>query len=128
MPRITIEINDSLEERVQEAISQVRDLLVDYLVDNGTESLPCLYNDLDYTGRVHEIVDSCVPIYTREIEETWFLHSRDLEDAFRDHEGDADTRQNNGTAAIYYYIESRVSKWFEENAGKIFEDSQGGAE
>jgi len=79
----TIEIEDTLDNRVECAIDEVKSELENYLKENpDTDSLPCLINDLDYSGAIHSIVDSSVPIYTHEIRSTWYLRGSELEDAY----------------------------------------------
>jgi hypothetical protein len=128
MPKITIEIDDVLPTCVESAIDQVRELLVDYLVDNKPDELPCLHNDLDYSGRVHEIIDGTVPVYTRDIEAAWFLHGSELEEAYEAVGIGKNPRENAGMAAIYCFIEQKVNEWYSENAKEIFNSSQKGVE
>lgn len=119
MATITVTLNDTLQDCVDGAISEVETAITDWLEDNpnfnpDTDELD-LGNDLDYDGRIHEIVDGAVPIYTREIETAWFLHGGDLEEAYENAGVGRDSRDNNGMAAIYYYISEKVSEWFYEN-------------
>ena len=118
-----VEINDTLQERVDSATDELQDLLLDYLQDNpDTDELPDLGNDLDYDGRFHEIVDSSVPIYTGEIEDTWYLYSNQLEEAYEDAGVGDNTRENNGMAAIYFYIFAECCEWYGNNAQDIFDE------
>ena len=108
-----VELDDTLEDRVESAIEDVQSLLEEWLKDNpDADEPPCLYNDLDYSGSVHEIIDGSVPIYTYEIETAWFLHSNELEQAYDDAGVGDNPRENDGMAAIYFYIEQRVSEWY----------------
>lgn len=119
----SVEIEDSLEERTQQAIEAVKQELEAYLRDNpDTDKVPCLSNTLDYSGTIHEIVDSSVPIYTREIESTWFLHASKLEEAYENAGLGDNPRENNGMSAIYCYIQDRVHDWYNDNAKDIFNE------
>ena len=119
----TVEIEDTLDERCNIAIGEVLDLLNEYLDDDpDADETPCLSNDLDYDGRVHEIVDSSVPIYTHEIESTWYLHSNELEQSYENHGFGDNPRENDGMVAIYCYIYDAVADWYEDNADDIFDD------
>ena len=123
MATITVTLNDTLQDCVDGAISEVETAITDWLEDNpnfnpDTDELD-LGNDLDYDGRIHEIVDGAVPIYTREIETAWFLHGGDLEEAYENAGVGRDSRDNNGMAAIYYYISEKVSEWFYENGENV---------
>jgi hypothetical protein len=121
MTKRTIEVDDVLPGCVESAIEEVEKLLRDYIADNGGDDVPDLAGDLDYDGRVHEIVDGAVPIYTRDIEAAWFLHGRELEKAYENAGVGGSPRENNGMAAIYYYISEAVNDWYARNAQKITE-------
>lgn len=115
------EIDDTLEENTQGAIDELKDYLLEYLKENpDTDSLPDLGNDLDYSGRVHEIVDGSVPIYTKEIEDTWYLHKNELEEAYENAGCGDNPLENNGMSAIYFYIYERVCDWYNTEAQDIF--------
>jgi len=122
MTKRTIEVDDVLPDRVESALEEVNDLLRDYIKDNKPDVVPCLSNDLDYDGSVHQIVDGAVPIYTGEIEAAWFLHGRDLEEAYENAGVGENPRENDGMAAIYFYIYEKVAEWYAENAERIFEE------
>lgn len=120
MAKRTIEVNDVLPDCVSSAIERVRNTLVAHIKAYKPETLPCLSNDLDRSGAVFEIVDGCVPFVTADIEAAWFLHGDDLQKAYEDAGVGDNPRDNNGMAAIYYYIEQQVSRWYSENAAEIF--------
>jgi hypothetical protein len=119
----TIEINDDLDERVESAIDQVKQELVDYLEANKPSLLPDI-NDLNYNGAIDEIVDSCTPVYTYQIDGLWYLHKFALIEAY-DNAGFGDNPMNsNGAAAIYYYIQQEVYSWYSDSAENIFNEWQ----
>lgn len=115
-----IEIDDTLADRVDNAIDLVRDELEDYLKENKPDECPDLGNDLDYSGAIHEIVDGCVPIYTSEIKDTWYLHEDKLIEAYENAGVGDNPHENNGGAAIYFYIHQEVCDWYSKNAEDIF--------
>ena len=121
----TIEIEDTLQERVDGAIEDVEALLREYLQENPDAETPDLANDLDYSGAVHEIVDTAVPTYTVEIGDIFYLHGVKVEAAFDDAGiGEkSDDGWPNGwrAAAIYCYIEQQVAEWYSDNADEITE-------
>ncbi len=122
--KTTIEINDTLSDRVDSAIADVKTELLTYLEQNKPDSLPCLNNDLDYGGAIHEIIDGSVPIYTHEIKVAWFLHDSELEEAYENAGCGDNPRENDGMAAIYYYISEQVNEWYADNAEDVFEEWQ----
>ena len=125
----TIEINDTLDENVESAIDSVKTELLDFLEANpDQDELPCLNNDLDYSGAIHEIIDGSVPVYTAELEDTWYLYSNELESAL-DRAGlysDKDLGALDNTqkiqSAYYCYVQEQVNEWYEENAQDIFDE------
>jgi hypothetical protein len=118
----TVEIEDSLQERVDSATDDVKAELLSYLEQNpDTDETPDI-SDLDYSGAIHEIVDSSVPIHTKEIEDTWYLHASELEEAYENAGVGDNPRENNGMAAIYYYIHEKVNEWYSGNADDVFEE------
>lgn len=124
----TIEINDTLEERVESAIDSVKQELLDFLEANpDQDELPCLNNDLDYSGAIHEIIDESVPIYTGELEDNWYLHSSELEQALdnaglysAEDLGRLDNTQRM-MSAFYCYISDNVNSWYYNEAPEVFE-------
>lgn len=125
----TIEIDDTLQDCVDSATAEVKSYLLEYLKENpDTDKTPCLNNNLNYGGAIHEIIDGAVPIYTKEINDIFYLHGSDIEAAFDD-AGIGDKNDENWpmgwkAAVIYYYIEREVNEWYEFNADEIFESSK----
>jgi hypothetical protein len=120
----TIEVDDVLQEHVESAICDVKDLLLEYLketIDN-VDKLPCISDDLDYDGRVHEIVDGCVPIYYHEIDTAWYLYGSELEEAYEDAGVGENPKENDGMTALYFYIYDKIYEWYDQNAEEIFDE------
>lgn len=122
----TIEINDTLQDRVDSAIDSVREELENYLKENKPDECPDLNDDLDYSGTIHEIVDGSVPIYTAEIKDTWYLHENELISAYEDAGVGQNPHENNGMSAIYFYIYQEVNNWYNKNAEEIFNKWENG--
>ena len=116
------EIDDTLNECADSAIEEVKEYLLEYLDENKPYSLPCISNDLDYSGRVHEIVDGSVPIYTKEIEDAWYLHASELEQAYENAGVGDNPRENDGMAAIYCFISDKVHEWYQSEAEEVFDE------
>jgi hypothetical protein len=117
-----IEIEDNLSEIVNNAIENVRDLLLDFLKENPDVDDVCLNNDLDYAGSVHEIIDSSVPINTHIIKGLWFLYDDDFIESYENAGIGNNVKENNGMTAIYCYISDKVNEWFSDNVENIIED------
>ena len=127
MTKRTVEIDDTLQDCVDSAIDSVKDELLSYLEQNpDTDEVPCISNDLDYSGAIHEIVDGSVPIYTSEINDIFYLHGDEVEQAFDD--AGIGSKDDKGwpmgwkAAAIYCYIEQQVHAWYQDNAEDIFQE------
>ena len=117
----TIEIEDTLQERIDISCEETKDAVIEWLNDNpeSTEA-PCLYNDIDYDGQLSELIDSNVPIYTYDIKCLWFCHDTELEEAYENHGLDNNPRENDGMVAIYCLIIDAVGEWYEDNKDEIF--------
>jgi hypothetical protein len=124
MSKTTITIEDTLPDRLKAVIGEVKDELLRYLEDSEPNTLPDLHGDLDYSGGFHEIVDSSVPIYTSEIKDAWYLHGSELEEAYENAGVGDNPRENDGMAAIYFWLSEKASEWYHENAQDIFEEWQ----
>ena len=117
----TIEIDDTLDDIASDTCDEVKEYFQEWLDENKPDELPCLHNNLDYDGRIDEIVDSAVPIYYHEINTAWYLHSNRLEEAYEYAGVGNNPRENNGTVAIYYFIEQAVNEWYNANAQDLFD-------
>jgi hypothetical protein len=128
MSKRTIEIEDTLQDRVDSAIEDVKTELISYCDDNEPDKLPDLGNDLDYSGTIHEIVDGSVPIYNNEIRDIFYLHGSEVEEAFDnagfDSKDDKDWPLGWKPAAIYSYIQDQVNEWYNDHAEEVFEEWQ----
>ncbi|MDJ1139617.1 hypothetical protein [Marinicella marina] len=108
----TIEINDTLQERVDQAISELKEYIIEYMIENPDTDDLCLSNDIDYDGRLHQIVYSNTPIYYYEIDGLWYLYKHDFIEAFENAGLDGQATQNSGMTAIYLYIEQECWEWW----------------
>lgn len=117
-----VTIQDTLDERTEGAIEEVKDELLRYLKENpDTDKLPDMGNDLDYSGAIHQIIDGSVSIYTSEIRDTWYLHKNELEEAYENAGVGDNPMENDGMAAIYYYISDKVNEWYTNDAQEVFD-------
>ena len=120
----TVEIEDDLQERVDDAKEDIKDLLEAYYEDNPDvlkDDGSVDYNDLDNES-IDEIVDDCVPAYTSEIKGLWYFHGEDFLDAYKSEGLGNDPYENNGAGAIYAYIRQEVVAWYFDNEEDICEE------
>ena len=109
----TSQLTDRLDEIIDSTWSDVTDLLKDYFVANGGD-LPCLHNDLDYSGDVADLIDSAVPIYCAELNELAYFHRDRALSALVEQFGSAEGDWPSGAfaAGLYCLIEQGVTqKW-----------------
>jgi hypothetical protein len=126
MVKRTIEIEDSLDEIIESVKSDIKDLVIEWIKDNDEK--PDLYNDLDYDGSVHEIIDGSVPVYTYEINNLFYLYGDEFEQAFDD-AGIGDKEDKHWpmgwrAAAIYCYIEQEIGEWYNDAIDEIYEENK----
>ena len=124
----TVTLTDELPELIQSAVDEVEILLGEYWEDNHEETFPCLNNNLDYDGRVHEIVDGAVPIYTHELDALEYFHGRDgrerLDEEFgptKEEAGKEGWPMGKFPAAVYQLIMDGVNKWYQDDAEDIWD-------
>lgn len=119
----TIEIEDNLDEIIESARDDVKQLIKDYIEENHEKPD---YSDLDYSGGMHEIFDTAVPIYTSEINDLFYLYGNDFEEAF-DNAGIGDKDDDHWPmgwrpAAIYCYIEQEILNDLDEMIDEIWDE------
>lgn len=119
MAKITVELDDDLEERAENAIEEAKEALIEHLDNYPSDSMP---RSLDDFCDPHEIADSATPVYTRDIETAWFLHSSELEEAYENSGLGSNPREHDGQTAIYAYISQELNKWFYQDAESVYED------
>ena len=108
----TITVEDTLNERVETANSEVQELIKDNLLEsiNETDEID-VDSVIDSVGEdLTEIADSNSPIYTKEIRDTWYLYHDDLISAYEDIGLGNDSNEMGGATAIYCYIEQKIRK------------------
>lgn len=123
----TITVNDSLKEILEGAQRNTKAELIRYIQQNLDRvklngkvlKIPCIDNDLDYDGSIHNIVDQAVPIYDQEIKDLWYLYSNEFEKAYKD-AGVGDIGEGKWQqASIYFYLYDKLRTWYESNAENI---------
>lgn len=120
----TVDIEDTLQDRISNATEAVADLLERYRKDNRDINDAPDLDRLDRSGDVHQIVESSVPVYTREINDLFYLHGDRLEAAFDD-AGCGEKRDDkwpNGwrAVAVYFFIEQAVNEWYGRHAAEAW--------
>jgi hypothetical protein len=119
----TVERTDHLPEIIEAAWQDVTDLLREYFVANGGD-LPCLHNDLDYSGSVSEIIDSAVPIYTSELNELAYFHHDAAIATLIETFGSADGDWPSGpfAAGLYSLIEEGINERWHADAEDLWDE------
>lgn len=123
MVKRNVEIEDNLDEIIGSARDDVKTEIENYIEEN--EKKPD-YSDLDYSGAMHEIFDSAVPIYTGEINDLFYLYGDEFEEAF-DNAGIGDKDDEHWPmgwkpAAIYCYIEQEILNDLDEMIDEIWDE------
>lgn len=116
----TIEIDDSLEERIEEAIENLLTEYTDYICDddNKCQAVPEVrWGPFHY--HLGFAVSEALPTKQKEIDGLWYLHREKLEKAYDDFSLEDNPMANDGQMAIRYYMEDRVMDWYDENKDKV---------
>ena len=119
----TAQLTDRLDGIVESTWDEVKELLKDYFIEHGAD-LPCLHNDLDYSGDVALLIDSAVPIYNAELSELAYFHHEAALSALVDTFGSADGEWPSGAfaAGLYCLIEQGVSSRWDEEAEDLWQE------
>ena len=121
-----LEVEDRLPEQAELAKQEVAKLFERYMQANTPTSFPDLC-DLDESGDVHQIIDSCVPIYTWDIKVAWLLHESDILDALENegfYDSGIDPRAHDGMVGLYAYIYNEVRSWYDNEFKDAFEANE----
>jgi hypothetical protein len=118
----TVTLTDHLPSIIEDVWDDVIDLLKAYFLDHGGD-LPCLHNDLDYSGDVSSLIDSAVPIYTYRLNELAYFHHDAAMQALIDTFGSTDGDWPSGVfaAGLYSLIEQGIIDRWNEDAEDLWE-------
>ena len=115
MVKRTIEINDSLDERVELCKEEILDDFIEYFLENPDMVDFEEYYQAQGCDYVHECCDSNTPIYYSDIDGLWYLYSSEFEDAYKDVFGDElHESQNYKQVAIYCYLSNASFQFMNE--------------
>ncbi len=118
-------MNDNLETYINNCIEEVKDILINYLKKNpNTIKLPDLDNCLNYSGEIDNIIDSNVPIYTKEINDLWYLYRNEFEQAYDDSGFEEENGYffNYGMGSIFLFLNNKVHNWYYNHAQEVFDE------
>jgi hypothetical protein len=115
----TVQLTDRLPALIESAYEGVVDLLKEHFTE-GSE-FPDL-SDLDYSGAVHELIDSTVPLYTNKLAELQYFHGDAAIQALIDTFGSIDGEWPMGpfAAGLYCLIEQGVSERYSDEAEDLW--------
>ena len=115
MVKRTIEIDDSLDERVECCKEEILDDFIEYFLENPDISDFDEYYQAQGCAMCHEICDSNTPIYYSDIDGLWYLYSDFFEEAYKDVFGnELHDSQNYKQAAIYCYLSNAGFEFLNE--------------
>ena len=115
MVKRTIEIDDSLDGRVELCKEEILDDFIVYFLENPDMSDFDEYYQAQGYDYVHECCGSNTPIYYSDIDGLWYLYSGEFEDAYKDVFGN--NIQNSGNykqSAIYCYLSNAGFQFLNE--------------
>lgn len=126
MPTTTAQLTDRLDEIIDSTWSDVVELLKTYFIEHDfNDDFPCLHNDLDYSGAVHELIDSAVPIYTSELKELAYFHHDAallaLRDTFGADAATGDWPAGPFAAGLYCLIQEGINERWHADAEDLWQ-------
>ena len=120
----TVQLTDRLPEIIDSVWDDLVELLKQYFIEHdSSDDFPCLHNDLDYSGAVHELIDSAVPIYTAQLNELSYFHHDAAMSALSDRFGSIDGDWPSGpfAAGLYCLIQEALAAKYDEDAEDLWE-------
>ena len=122
----TVQLTDRLPEIIESTWQDVVALLQDYFVENGgDDDCPCLHNDLDHSGAVHELIDSAVPIYNAQLSELAYFHHdvamAALAEQFGSDVAAGDWPSGPFAAGLYCLIQEGINEKWHEDAEDLWD-------
>jgi hypothetical protein len=122
----TVQLTDRLPQIIESTWDDVVELLKTYFIEHdSSDDFPCLHNDLDYSGAVHELIDSAVPIYNAELRELAYFHhdaaTSSLADKFGSDTSLDDWPMGPFAAGLYCLIEEGINEKWDEEAEDLWD-------
>jgi len=122
----TVQLTNRLPEIIESTWDDVVELLKTYFIEHdSSDDFPCLHNDLDYSGAVHELIDSAVPIYNAELSELAYFHHdaamAALVQQFGSDAATGDWPSGPLAAGLYCLIEEGINEKWHEEAGDLWD-------
>ncbi len=123
----TATITDTLPEIIDSAWDKITDVLKRYFTDYPTEGCPDWGDLEDRSGSLHEIIDSSVPIYNRQLDALAYFHLRDALAALEDRFGETyngDWPMGTFCAGLYCLIDEACRQMFDDEAEDLWQEWQ----
>jgi len=118
MKKITITIEDTMQDIINNSCEQLTEYIADYIADyiaQGEEpSLEIWYNGSSCgCDQFHEITDSNTPIYYSEIDGLFYLYKDELIEAYENAGvGNLSDEMNPNQTCIYYFLYEKINDFY----------------
>lgn len=116
----TIEIDDTLHDRLDSVKTDIREDFRSWLKENPDSEDFDDYWQSSGADTHHEIVDAATPIYTKEIDDTYYLYGNELDEAY-ENAGLGDGKEDN-------YKQVAIYCWLEQESASVFDELREGLE
>lgn len=107
-----VEMDDTLDERIANVKQELKEQFDEIIKENPDYSFEDIYQKI--VDSISEIVDSNTPIYTKEIDDLYYLYGFEFEAAYNNagcyHEQPNNYRQ----VCVYFYLEEQAHEYFRE--------------
>lgn len=111
----TVEIDDSLQERLQDCKQETLDHLVEHFKEHPGDTFDNWYDDnFRHHGTDHETVDSNTPIYYSDIDGIFYLYGDELEEAYNNAGVYDQPPENFRQVCIYFWLDQNLHEWIHE--------------
>jgi len=117
--KITVEIDDTLEERVESGVESLKERLDHYVEENPREENYGAARD-QLLDEISEIANNETPCGYAEINDLHYLHGDALEQAYQDAGLGAIGDDNWKTTSIYCYLDQEIRNWLYGSGEEYF--------
>jgi len=107
-----VEMDDTLDEIIEDVKREIKEKFEEIAKENPNFDADDIYQEI--CDSISEIVDSSTPIYTKEIDDLYYLYGQEFEEAYNN-AGCYDKQPDNyRQVCIYFYLVDQAHEYLRE--------------
>ena len=116
-----VEMDDTLDEIIASVKTEVKERFEEIVKENPEYSSDDIYQEA--VDSITEICDSSTPIYTKEIDDLYYLYGNEFEEAYENAGCYDKPPDNYRQVCIFFYLSDQAQGYFQELQTE-FEENQ----